>query len=138
MVINSSLEDLKHEKNYLSNSQIKEENDQLSIIRDVNLNSFDNRQGKEYKKTKIYRFLFCAQLILCLLIPLLVVSMHFLYEALIMCKYYGSDCSGLWLGLNTNAALLIDIVLYSIIILQLFLLIVCFYIYDLKKDKRYI
>ena len=122
----STLEDLKLDQNEFSNVAINDGNSQFSL----------NIQKKsKYKKSNTFKVLFCVQLILCFTIPLLMISMHFLYEALMMCRYYGGDCTGLWLGINTNAAILIDIVLYSSIVLQFILIIVCFYMYDSKKNK---
>jgi len=123
----SVLKDPKHGQSEFSNV--------ISSDTERKANPLKFTEKKKYKKTNTFKVLFCFQLALCFTIPLLMISMHFLYEALMMCRYYGGDCSGLWLGINTNAAILIDIVLYSSIVLQFILIIVCFYMYDSKKNK---
>jgi hypothetical protein len=107
----------------------------VSLNTEIEAKPLNFKEKKKHEKSNTSKVLFCVQLILCFTIPLLMISMHFLYEALMMCRYYGGDCSGLWLGINTNAAILIDIVLYSSIILQFILIMVCFYMYDSKKNK---
>ena len=127
MVSNSILEDPKHGQSEFSNT--------LSLNTEIKTNPLNFKEKAEHEKSNALKVLFCVQLVLCFTIPLLIISMHFLYEALMMCRYYGGDCSGLWLGINTNAAILIDIVLYLSIILQFILIIVCFYMYESKKNK---
>ena len=127
MASNSVLEDPKHGQSEFSNT--------FSLDTETKANPLKFKEKKNHKKSNTFKILFCVQLILCFTIPLLMISMHFLYEALMMCRYYGGDCSGLWLGINANAAILIDIVLYSSIVLQFILIIVCFYMYDSKKNK---
>jgi len=123
---NSILEAPKHSQSEFSSV--------LSLNTEKKANRLNFKEKKKHEKSNTFKVLFCVQLILCFTIPLLMISMHFLYEALMMCRYYGGDCSGLWLGINTNAAILIDIVLYSSIVLQFILIIVCFYMYDSKKN----
>ena len=127
MASNSVLEDPKHGQSEFSNT--------FSLDTERKANPLKFKEKKSYKKSNPFKVLFCVQLVLCFTIPLLMISMHFLYEALMMCRYYGGDCSGLWLGINTDAAILIDIVLYSSIVLQFILIIACFYMYDSKKNK---
>jgi len=121
------LEDPKHGQSEFSSV--------ISLDTEIKANPLNFKEKKKHENSNTFKVLFCIQLILCFTIPLLIISMHFLYEALMMCRYYGGDCSGLWLGINTNAAILIDIVLYSSIVLQFILIIVCFYVYESKKNK---